>query len=124
MSIAAPTYDFNGLLSPAFSKAIHGDDTEEIPNFSIPIDIFRVDVEAFLEECEKLSKAKPQKPQKMEKANAEILESIRATRKPLGQLNSNAVDARLNGRAKKTFVELNQPPIINRNFKMLRPNML
>ena len=121
MSNAPPAYDFNGLLSPAFSKAIGGEDTHEIPNFSIPIDIFRVDVDAFLEECDKLAKIKPQR-QNIQKANADILESIRATRKPLGQINSNAVESRLNGK-KKALVELNQPPVVNRNLRVLRTNM-
>ena len=115
MSIAPPEFDFNGLLSPAFSKAIHGEDTQEIPNFSFPIDIFKVDVENFLEECEKLSKTKPQKDARKQAA-ANVLESVRTTRKPLSQINSNAAESRFTGKTKKTFVELNQPPAINRNF--------
>lgn len=45
------TYDFNKLLSPAFSKTIPKDtsSTEINPSTAIPVDIFKVDVMAFLD---------------------------------------------------------------------------
>ena len=123
MSIAPPEFDFNGLLSPAFSKAIHGEDTQEIPNFSFPIDIFKVDVESFLDECEKLSKTKTTKDENKQTVS-NVLDTVRTTRKPLSQLNSNNVESRFAGKAKKSFVELNQPPAINRNFTVFRHNVI
>ena len=116
------TYDFNGLLSPAFYKAIEDEKPSEIPNISIPVDIFKVDVESFLTECEKLANAKPQK-RSVEKSSAEVIESMRPTRKPLAKVDSNTVSARVDSRGRKSFVELTQPPAISRNTKYTKINL-
>ena len=116
MSVAPPSYDFNTLLSPAFSKAMKDDQVQELPNLSIPIDIFKIDVNKFLDECDKIAAEKTQ-PRKIEKANVAVLQTIKATtRKPLSSLNSNAIEARTKARGKKSFVELSQPPAISRGL--------